>query len=174
MSSVLLVILLVMTLFDTEEEAGRTAADTRFDPRLILLFTTLFGWLAVLGYYLDLPLRENILYPLLLAFFPTFLPAVWRYVRRRPSRDLSSELQGVILETGQVLQPIPPHRNGLGKVQLDFRQRGLAIDAVTTGQEIEPGAPVRVVDIIDNRILVVEPLPEDIPPDGGMIRMSNE
>jgi membrane protein implicated in regulation of membrane protease activity len=177
-SSVLLVILLVMTLFDTEEEPASSpdsAGAPWLDARLILLFFTLLGWFTVIGSYLELPLRQNVLFSVLLSFSLVFIPSLAAGFRRSPDQhDLASDLKGAILSTGQVLQPIPPHRNGFGKVQLDHRRLPMAMDAVTAGQEIRPGAPVRVVDVIDNRILVVEPLPEEIPPDGGMIRVKSE
>lgn len=174
-SSVLLVILLVMTLFDTDEEPASNQPPPWLDARLILLFFTLLGWFTVIGSYLELPLRQNVLFSVLLSFSLIFIPSLLSAFSNQPDQsNLVSDLKGAILSTGQVLQPIPPHRNGFGKVQLDHRRLPIAMDAVTAGQEIRPGAPVRVVDVIDNRILVVEPLPEEIPPDGGMIRVNNE
>lgn len=174
-SSVLLVILLVMTLFDTDEEPASNQPPPWLDARLILLFFTLLGWFTVIGSYLELPLRQNVLFSVLLSFSLIFIPSLLSVFSNQPDQsNLVSDLKGAILSTGQVLQPIPPHRNGFGKVQLDHRRLPIAMDAVTAGQEIRPGAPVRVVDVIDNRILVVEPLPEEIPPDGGMIRVNNE
>lgn len=177
MSSVLLVILLVMTLFDTEEEPTSSQGSpgpSWLDSRLILLFFTLLGWFTVIGSYLEFSLRQNVLISVLLSFSLVFIPSLLSWFRKQPDTDLISDLKGAILSTGQVLQPIPPHRNGFGKVQLDHRRLPMAMDAVTAGQELQPGAPVRVVDVIDNRILVVEPLPNEIPPDGGMIRVNNE
>lgn len=173
-SSVLLVILLVMTLFDTDEEPASNQDAPWLDARLILLFFTLLGWFTVIGSYLELSVRQNMLFSILLSFSLVFIPSLLSGLGKRTHTRPASDLKGAILSTGQVLQPIPPHRNGFGKVQLDYRRLPIAMDAVTAGQEIRPGSPVRVVDVIDNRILVVEPLPEEIPPDGGMIRVNNE
>ncbi len=60
---------------------------------------------------------------------------------------------------GEVLQPIPSHRNGFGKVHLNLREAPRELEAITAGQEIPRGTPVRVVDVIDNRVLLVEPIP---------------
>ena len=174
-SSVLLVILLVMTLFTTDEERenGKAAARPWLDPRFTLLFTTLFGWFTVIGFYLEFPTQQNLLLAFCLGFVLAYTPVILKILRKPPTLELGLDLKGTILSTGQVLQPIPPHRNGLGKVQLDHRKAVLEMDAVTTGQEIQPGQPVRVVDIIDNRILVVEPLQDDLPPDGGLVRLQS-
>lgn len=176
MSSVLLVILLVMTLFDTDDPHGKSKVDASsaslpwLNPRLILFFTTLFGWFSVVAFHFGLSNQQNVLFSGSLSFLLVFLPAILKNFRKSPTFGISVDLKGAVLSTGQVLQPIPPNSNGLGKVQLDHRQTHLEVDAITTGQEIQPGSPVRVVDVIDNRILVVEPLKDDLPPDGGLVR----
>jgi membrane-bound ClpP family serine protease len=43
-------------------------------------------------------------------------------------------------------------------VHLNLRKAPYALDAISIGAEIRPGDSVRVVDIVDEHILVVEPL----------------
>ena len=53
---------------------------------------------------------------------------------------------------------IPPHRNGFGKVHLNVRGVPNELEAITAGQAIQPGMAVRVIDIIEDEVLVVEPV----------------
>jgi hypothetical protein len=67
-------------------------------------------------------------------------------------------MEKALASTGKVLSSIPPHRNGFGKVHLNLREAPFEIDAVTAGQEVPKGTPVRVVDILDDKIVLVEPI----------------
>jgi len=72
----------------------------------------------------------------------------------------SFDLDAARTSTGEVLTSIPPHRNGFGKVHLNLRAAPFEMDAVTAGEELPPGAPIRVVEVIDERVLLVEAIIE--------------
>lgn len=170
-ASVLLAILLVMTLFEAESEAEKTESKSEvwFDARTILVFVTLFGWFALGGSYLVLSLVPSLLFSAFLAALFAFGFKIIAYFKQRAKAENRFDLQSALESTGQVLLSIPPHRNGFGKVQLEVRQTPCEMDAITAGQELQPGAPVRVIEVIDNRVLLVEPLQNETPPDGGAL-----
>lgn len=89
------------------------------------------------------------------------ISVVWFYhqyfSRKSKTRKKAGDYRTSI---GEVLQPIPSHRNGFGKVHLNLRTAPRELEAITAGQEIPRGTPVRVVDVIDNRVLLVEPIPQ--------------
>ena len=59
--------------------------------------------------------------------------------------------------TGKVSQSIPPNQNGHGKVLVKVGGRGQEWEAVTDdGLGVPAGSPIRVVEMIDQRLLLVE------------------
>lgn len=62
----------------------------------------------------------------------------------------------VVSSTGRVVQSVPPHRNGFGRVFLNIRDQSVPIDAITAGQELPKGAIIKVVEVLDEQIVLVE------------------
>jgi hypothetical protein len=54
-----------------------------------------------------------------------------------------------------VYLPIPPRRGGVGRVTLTMQERFVEMEAVTDGEALKTGQPVRVVDCIGESCLVV-------------------
>ncbi|MCO6490999.1 MAG: NfeD family protein [Phaeodactylibacter sp.] len=163
-SSLLLVILSALSLYELSQ--GHVAeAEHRhprfFNPRTILTFSAVFGWLALLLSY------QNVSFALVLAPAAALgaLAAAWakgisRFILRlAPGYHLGADL--LVESTGKVLEPIPPHRNGFGKVHLNLRDAPYELEAITGGGELKPGAPVRVIGVIDGRVLLVEPIEDE-------------
>jgi hypothetical protein len=94
---------------------------------------------------------------LLAALFPHWILRMRRRRTKLPA-NFKFDFHDAITSTGEVLQYIPPNKDGLGKVHLNLRKAPYELDAVSSGVELSKGMPVRVIDIIDDHILVVEPL----------------
>ena len=58
--------------------------------------------------------------------------------------------------TGNVYLTIPEHRSGEGKVQITISNAVREYQAMTEGEKLENGTPVKVVDVIDAQTLLVE------------------
>ncbi len=173
-SSVLLFILMVLSLYgqEVDKEAGNERTSSRLrEPKTILMGLTLLGWTGLLVYALSHDLWITLAVSLLSAMLGAALPWWFApYLRRGwldPEKARSS--------TGKVLRSVPPHRNGFGKVHLNVRAAPYELDAVTAGEELPPGVMIRVVEIIDDRVVLVEaadrpvrpirgPRPSDMPP----------
>ena len=158
-ASFLLLLWLILHWFglDHEEETNDKKHIPIIDTKAILLFFMFFGWSAFLI------VKNNVLFPsLLYAILIGILFAagskysnlvfLWR------TRKRAINLQQIRESTGEVLVSIPPHRNGFGKVHLNMRGAPNELEAMTAGQAIQPGMSVRVIDVIDNEVLVVEPV----------------
>lgn len=166
-SSLLLVILVSIHLLGLEqdiESASKSPSDRKkqlFDARMIMVFFTLFSWIVVItnffGYALPFAFAIAALVAFSLSFLGRYLIIKWFI----PNAKIAS--QDLLEQTGEVLQSIPPHRNGFGKVHITLPQAPFQLEAITAGQELRPGAHVRVIDVIDNRILLVEPIEENYP-----------
>lgn len=148
-ATILLVIRLLASLLDTEEE---TPALSWLDSRFILLFFTGLGWSGLLIFHNTYSLINSLIWSVVIGLLLS-AAARWLYLGRK---QRTPPRRGELLITGEVLQPIPPHRNGFGKVQLISRRLPYEIDAITAGQEIPRGTPVRVVEILDDRVILVE------------------
>ena len=62
-------------------------------------------------------------------------------------------------EIGTVYMRIPANKQGAGKIQIKLQGSIKEIEAITTETEmITTGTSIRVVDIIDDKIMVVEPV----------------
>lgn len=155
--SLLLFILLIMNLFEVESEQSASANKRSYqaiNPRNLLSFFTAFSWTLLISTYFSLN------YIIGFSIASTLgLGAVW--IVRRSTKIAAPGKMGrshnYMESTGRVLKPIPSHRNGFGKVQLDYGGGIISIEAMTAGTELKPGDTVRVVQIIEGRILVVEP-----------------
>lgn len=143
--------------FEQEEEATEKKRSPVIDVKSILLFFVFLGWSA---FFI---IKENILIPGLLyailisiALIVAIRVASRFFSYRFQSRHI--DIKKVRESTGEVLVSIPPHRNGFGKVHLNMRGAPNELEAMTAGQAIQPGMSVRVVDVIDEDVLVVEPV----------------
>ena len=173
-SSVLLFILMAISLYgqEADKDAGRDRKRSRLrEPKTILMGLTLLGWTGILVYSLSqdlfITLSISLFAAVLGAALPWWLAPFLKWGRLDPETARSS--------TGKVLRSVPPNRNGFGKVHLNLRAAPYQLDAVTAGEELLPGAMIRVVEIIDDRVVLVEavdrhaseergPHPTDVPP----------
>lgn len=160
-ASILLFILLFVSLFDWEGDEESTAKHRKkrirpTEPKAVLTAFTLFGWMGVLAAYFTDNLQLILIFSLIAGLFGALLPWILAPLFRYPSFDADQALDS----TGRVLQSIPPHRNGFGKVHLNMRTAPYEMDAVTAGAELSAGASVRIVEVIDDRVLLVEALEE--------------
>lgn len=158
-SSVLLCILTFVSLsgWDADAEPADAANGKRTaltEPKTVLIALTCFGWIAVLTSYFTDNLQVALLAAAVAGIIGALIPWLFGPLLMRPSFDADAALKS----TGRVLTSVPPHRNGFGKVHINLRAAPYEIDAVTAGGELPPGAPVRVVEVIDERVVLVEPL----------------
>lgn len=156
------IILFVLDLLEEENdgEVALVKKNRLLDTHTILTFFTAFGWTAIISSIFTNSIFQVLIFAAIAALLICYIQGLlfgfpW-------TRDLS--IKKLMASTGEVLQPIPPHRNGTGKVQLAIRKSSFELEALTSGQELPAGASIRVVDIIEERILVVEPIDTDKPP----------
>lgn len=165
-SSILLGILFLASLLDEgtdeTESLPKSSWSNWFDSRFILVFLTTMGWSGLILFHNTFSLDRSVLWSSVLGLFIALIVR-WLDISGRRFRKKKSPRIGDILSTGEVLQPIPPHRNGFGKVQIHDRRAHYTVDAITAGREIPRGTPVRVVDVIDDHVILVESLEPQYP-----------
>lgn len=57
---------------------------------------------------------------------------------------------------GNVYLKIPADKRGEGKVQISIQGAIREFDAITLGEELETGAPIKVVEVVNDSMLLVE------------------
>lgn len=167
-ATLFLLIFLAWSLFgqgaQEEQDTPRTRRLLRWNSRAVLIFFTVFGWAGTLLSYFDFPTVHLLLISLAVGFLFGLIPLLVRLIF--PDMNQPFKVKDALSSTGQVLQSIPPHRAGIGKVHLHLRQAPYELEAVTAGRELPPGMPVKVVAIIDEHTILVEPLESKHPQPG--------
>jgi membrane protein implicated in regulation of membrane protease activity len=160
--SIFLIIFLIMSVFEHDIDSPKESKPSGpriFSARTILIFLTISSWSLLGGTYLSLSWIIRFIVAISLGLILTFV--VRKLMRSSsgftPLRSSSNE-EHYIERTGRVLQYIPSHRNGFGKVHLDLRGAPYELEAMTAGSELKAGDKIKVIDIIEDRVLVVEPL----------------
>lgn len=167
----LLVILEVLNFLGLDRDFDRKSDHSLFaDARTVLLFFTFFGWSSILAHLWIAEWPSVLLIGIPTGLITAALPRVLVAIRKKKQRAVfeTFKMDEALTSTGEVLAFIPSGRGGKGKVHLNLRSAPYQVDAVSNGQDLPVGAPVRVVEIVDGRVLVVEPLtggstPPDLP-----------
>ena len=67
-------------------------------------------------------------------------------------------MNDALFQTGEVYLTIPETKRGQGKVHINIQGSMREMDAITEGKKLPTGATVRVIEVIDEKILLVEPV----------------
>jgi membrane protein implicated in regulation of membrane protease activity len=127
-----------------------------FSPTMLSIFLTMFGGIGYLCSQtpllrtpaLNIPLS---LFAALFAVFGVFVPLRrWMARWEATSHPTMHDLIGLI---GESLSPIPP--NGFGTIAYEFKGiRRTAPARNRTDKAIKRGAPVRIIDVVGNMLVV--------------------
>lgn len=163
-ASVLLLLLIVMRFLGYELEKSNSSA-LRFrglNTSGTLLFFTFSGWTSILAHQWEESIVWALIYGLPIGLLASIAPYLIRVIRYRPPSKSPAarhyNLEETISSTGEVLHYIPPHIKGRGKVHLNLRNAPYQLNAVSQYGALSKGVPVRVVAIMDDQTLIVEPL----------------
>lgn len=78
----------------------------------------------------------------------------WVYSMQQSGNiDVSRQAAGCI---GKVYIPIPPSGEGTGKVQITISNSIREYEAVTNGEYLPTGTPIRVIEVLGDDILLIE------------------
>lgn len=174
-TSLIFIVQTVMTFIGADTDADfNTDVDTSFDGsdlsnieggsnlytfRNFVNFFLGFGWTAVL-------LHDKIASPVLLYLLAAVVgvalvaAVMWLFkwlagMQQSGNIDLYKSAVGC---SGSVYLTIPAARSGEGKVQITINGSVREYNAVTDGDAIKNGTPVKVSEVIDNHTLLVEEL----------------
>jgi len=178
--SILFVIQFVLSLIgldfdaDTDIEIGGDAdanggyqldADfTVLSVRSIIAFFTFFGWTGVLVLNNGGGAWAAVGFASLSGFIAMMIVAYMMYLFSKLGESGTFNTKEAIYNTGEVYLSIPAAKNGYGKVHLKIRGSLKEMDAITESNLPLPnGVSVRVIDVLDDNLLVVEPIESFLP-----------
>lgn len=167
--SVLFVIQFVLSIigidFDGDAEAdldgsvdGLDADFALLSVRSIIAFFTFFGWTGVVALSGGVGSIVAILMASAAGFLAMLVVAYIFYLFMKLQSSGTLNLDNAIGGVGEVYLVIPDKQSGAGKVQMKVQGSLRELDAISTEGEIPTGAPVRVIDVLDNGMLLVEPV----------------
>jgi len=168
--SVLFVIQFVLSIigidFDADAEAdmgdvdGVDGLDADFallSVRSVIAFFTFFGWTGVVALGGGVGAVMAILLASSAGFVAMLVVAYIFYLFIKLQSSGTLNLDNAIGGTGEVYLIIPGDKGGIGKVQMKVQGSLRELDAITIGEAIPTGAPIQVIDVLENGMLLVEP-----------------
>jgi hypothetical protein len=124
--------------------------------RSIIAFFTLFGWAGVLLLHAGKPIISTVLMSSLAGFIAMMGVSYLLYQLSKLGEGGNTDLNEAIYEIAEVYLAIPPAKSGQGKVHVQLKGALKELDAITEGNGLPIGAKVRILEILDDHILLVE------------------
>ncbi|MCC8173595.1 MAG: NfeD family protein [Odoribacter sp.] len=127
-----------------------------FTFRNFINFFLGFGWSLIT---FEKMINNEIVWILVSALIGVLLVVAVMFIFRFLSRMEQSgtiEVSRAINSKGSVYLKIPAAKKGEGKVQISIQGAVREYNALTEGEELETGAPIRVVEVVGGNTLIVE------------------
>lgn len=67
-------------------------------------------------------------------------------------------VESAISRTGEVYITIPSAENGQGRIQIELEGKTMEFDAVTKSGELSTGCKIKVIDVLRENVMLVEPV----------------
>lgn len=149
--------------FDADTDADADSLDNAgamhlISIRNIFYFLLGFGWTGV-GFWNIIP--NPAILGLVAVIGGCIFVAIFLFIFRQMMKLQNNGAFDIKDSVGRVCDVylrIPANNEGLGKVQISFNGSVQELDARTAGVQIPSGTKVRVLRVIDNKVLEVEPI----------------
>ncbi|WP_129595783.1 hypothetical protein [Anaerophilus nitritogenes] len=142
---------------DIGEDGDFESSFQVFTVKNFITFFAVFGWAGLTFSYAGLGQFATILLSTILGVVVLLIVSALFYFITKLSDNGTMNIQRAKGVTGEVYLPIPPKRNGVGKVSITFQGSFKELDAMTDEEDvIKTGTMIVVKDIIGNSILLVE------------------
>ncbi len=150
--------------FDTDADVDMDDASYSLDPSFTLLsvrgiiaFFAFFGWTGVLALGNGFSTSMVLLMSLAAGLVAMTVVAYLMYFFHKLAEKGNADLNDLIYQDGTVYLTIPGRRKGRGKVHVTLNHSLREMAAVTEGEELRTGRMVKIIEIIESNVLVVEP-----------------
>ncbi len=139
---------------------GFDKAFSIFSIRSIIAFFTFFGWTGVYLLATGLATGVVILISTLSGAAAMFVVGYMIFKFAQLEKSTTVNMRNALDSTGEVYLSIPENLSGKGKIHVMIDGSLHEYDAETQGPRISTGANVRVVDILEDDVFLVESLEE--------------
>ncbi|MBO6515662.1 MAG: NfeD family protein [Bacteroidia bacterium] len=168
-SSLVFLGLMIMTIFGGDNDA-HTEVDGDFEVddggiefqfitvKNLVAFLTMFGWIGIAGIDMGWGHTKTIVIALIAGLVMMFIVSGLFYFMAKMTGSGTLVMNNAIGNLGEVYLTIPENKSGMGKVQLKVQGTLRELDAMSDGDQIPTGKIVKVVDVINDHILVVSPV----------------
>lgn len=148
----------VSTDSDTEGGYGLDPSFTLFSVRSIIAFFTFFGWTGVLALNAGLGTTMVVICASTSGFLAMVIVGYMMYLFSKLGESGNVDLNEALFQTGEVYLTIPAGKRSVGKIHINIQGVMKEMDAITEGRTLSTGAMIRVVEIVDENLLLVEPV----------------
>ncbi len=124
--------------------------------RSIIAFFTFFGWTGVLALNNHLSVWMAVLFASIAGLAAMFIVAFMIFKFSQLEQSGTLNLYNALDQEGEVYLSIPGQGKGIGKVHLKVGGTIREIDAITEGETLKTGASIKVIEIMDGNVLMVE------------------
>lgn len=147
------------TDMDSDPGFGLDTDFTLLSVRSIIAFFTFFGWTGVLVLNAGRSTFEAIGYASVSGFLAMVLVGYMIYLFSKLSQENNLNIDNALFNTGKVYLTIPALESGKGKIHVHIDGTMREMDAMTKENNSLPtGSDIRVIEILENNILLVEPV----------------
>lgn len=128
--------------------------------RSMIAFFMLFGWTGVLMLNANKEIWTTVIFASIAGMVGMVMVAYLLSVMTKFNESGNVDLHDAIFQTGEVYIPIPPAKSGEGKIHLKLQGAMKELRAITEGGGVPTGANVRILEVLDNNIMLVESIEE--------------
>jgi len=127
-----------------------------FSTRSIIAFFTFFGWTGVASINAGASLMTTLIASSISGSLAMILVGILMWQFSKLTQEGNADINDALFQTGEVYLRIPAKDKGQGKVHINIQGSLKEVDAITEETEdIPTGAFIKVVEVVDNRLLVV-------------------
>lgn len=137
-------------------DAGFEHEFSALSIRSIIAFFTFFGWTGVLALHNGASVWIAVVLASVAGIAAMFIVAYMIYKFAQLEQSGTLNLYNALDKPGEVYLTIPANEKGVGKVHLMVEGRIREIDAMTSGDTLLTGTPIKVIDILNGNVLKVE------------------
>ena len=126
--------------------------------RSIIAFFTFFGWTGVLILGKGGGVWQATGFACLAGFAAMFIVGYMVYQFSKLTQSGTAHVKDALYSNGEVYLTIPANRNGVGKVHIKIQGSLRELDAITEGETLQTGSSVKIIKVLDDNLLLVEPV----------------
>ena len=146
---------------DTDVEGGDFSLDpgfTLFSVRSIIAFFTFFGWAGVLTLNAGGTTLLAVITASISGFAAMLVVGYVMYLAAKLTESGTADINDALYKNGEVYLSIPEGKSGQGKIHISIQGSLREMEAITAGNALPNGAKIRVVEILEDNLLLVEPV----------------